>query len=364
MLTVDARVVANAVKQVGVTPTLWLWADDTHLWLRSTQAGANDLAGEVGIAHTGDGFDATLVETATLKAAFAGAATDETAVVSRTAEALSVVRPKLTCDLAVMEPCLMVLPAAVERIQESEAQVLVDIPASLLSYVAKASSHNDTQPTIASVLAEADGDGMVRFVATDTYRLHIREWDARCDFDGTANIPIGAIKAALKSRPATVTVRWAGTRFEVSSPDGPAWSQVGSEGVYPKYRKTIAVLTQDGRRVTVQTAELAAALRLLMPVAKRDAYRVSLNEKKKTLGMKALYIGQMTVPLAMTVAGTFGKGVPPVACYNARYLLDALQNERVTAIYASAPLTTAAILQGPSPDELTLTAVVMPMQEL
>ena len=361
--TVNTRKVADAVSQVAVTTSVWAWADEDGLWFKSTQDDAGGFSGEACVTYSGDPFESFLIHAKSLRAAFKGASADDEAELNFQNGRLLVTRPALTCALDEQAGQFCIRPELCPIIEPGDGHELADIPATALAYVARAASADKTRPVLCTVALGPREDGGMRLVGTDTFRLHLAEWATEQALVDKLIVPARAIRAALKRRPETVTVRWNDDRIEVSTPGGATWGQERRDEKFPNVDRVIPAHAKSGLRITMDTADLRAALLQLKPLAKRDNGRVRFDAKARTLSCRAPGYGEMTVSVDMKHTGGFGKGVNPVSCYSARYLLDALQDDPLTVIATSAALEPASIMQGAQADALTLTSVIMPMQE-
>ena len=376
MHIVDTRAAAAAAKSVGVRRQLWVWSDGEALRLRSPQDRSRDCAGEVAVAASGEATEAVLVNTKTLLAALAGGAYGEQATLSVTDEKLLVERAGLLCELRWQPSEMFLRPEECHRITRGDGVTLADVPADALAYVLRAVSADITRPARCCLLIEPLGGGVVRLVGTNSYRLHMLDWATDAAPGAPVLVPREVLAAALRSHPETVTVRATATTVEVATPDGQTWS-IGAEGsTYPDYRNALGELADTDLAVTMATADLVAALRRIGPIAEDDAHRVLLDAEAMTLHSAGECCGSMTLTVPMDVTGLLNSDLPwpnegierdcaeQRVAYNAKYLADALQGEAMVRLQTRGPLNAASILCGPDADNLTRTAVIMPMMIL
>ncbi len=248
-------------------------------------------------------------------------------------------------------------PDVTEGVSVSMPQSLLH---SLLSQTHFATSRDETRPILTGALFEFSGN-VLKVVATDTYRLALRE----ATLTSEVAEPISAIVSsralsellrvlsAHSDEPVTIQVSANQIRFSMGN------YEVASrliEGQFPNYQKVIPSSLE--RKLLVSVSALEPALRRALIVAREDANRVVLRPSGEALQISAE--SQDVGRVEEVVAGHLD-GEPTEIAFNARYLLDvleAVETENVT-VDLSGPLNPGMIRAEGNDDYLY---VLMPMQ--
>lgn len=136
-----------------------------------------------------------------------------------------------------------------------------------LNHVLPAVSTDEVvRPILTGVLVEYEGDGVMRFTATDSYRLAIDE--APASFNGTAKegsswiVPGSALRVLTKAKPAgpvEVTISADGARISLAFGRSRYISRI-IDGQFPKYRSLIPDPRDATGRLTIDGKDLALTL--------------------------------------------------------------------------------------------------------
>ena len=238
-------------------------------------------------------------------------------------------------------------------------KVTVDAPTfgEAVGQVVKAASRDEARPILTGVLLEANREG-VTMVATDSYRLAVRELQASGD---------GEAKTLVPERAITEVGRAAATEekgeVEMVLGDAQATFRVGSlvltsrliEGEFPNYRQLIP--EAGGNRLTAPRQELLEAVRRVGLLARENSpVRVELNALGVRLVSSSPDLGGAVEALE---AGYEGEEM--TAAFNPGYIADGLTGvvgERV-AIELRDGLK-PAVLRGEADDAFTY--LVMPVR--
>lgn len=226
------------------------------------------------------------------------------------------------------------------RFPEISPERRCEIPAEVFSEVArqvlKAVSKDETRPVITGVLMTVEGD-LLRMVATDSYRLAIRE--AKLDKKGdelTAIVPAKALDEAAR------VVAEAGGSVEVGTSQNQAvFSQGGTtfvsrliEGTFPKYQQLIPSETET-KVVVDREAFLASVKRVSVFAQHNAALRVAVGEDELRLSAATQDVGEASETFEADIVGE-----PVEIAFNHAYLIDGLTsvNDEEIVIEITTPL--------------------------
>jgi DNA polymerase-3 subunit beta len=193
--------------------------------------------------------------------------------------------------------------------------------------VGKAVSGDYARPVLTGVLVEMSGTG-VRFVATDSYRLHVVDADGRGEL--RAIVPGRAIAAVAKliGRKATGTVSVAAGEFHVrfALPDGTLLSVRMIEAEFPNYSALIPT-RGAGTAFRFDLAEAEAAIAGALSVLGKNGtqpVRLEIEPPSRIIRMTASSpdLGSWSGTLSQTAV--WGEN-PVTVAFNPHYLLDTLR---------------------------------------
>jgi DNA polymerase III subunit beta len=201
-----------------------------------------------------------------------------------------------------------------------------------LRQVVRAASTDDARPLLTGVLFTAEGKG-IRLVATDSYRLALRDLDGSVSLGEEGDVLVPA-RALVELQ------RLAGTGSGTSDPDGPG-TEVGVaanpadisftcgpvristrllEGSYPDYRQLIP--DQYPNRLHVGRETLLSALRRVRLLVRDNTTPVRLSMRSG--GVDLTVVSQEVGDASETVDGDF-TGEDLVIAFNPSYLIDGVE---------------------------------------
>jgi DNA polymerase III subunit beta len=205
---------------------------------------------------------------------------------------------------------------------------VVTVPAAAfvetIEKVSRSASKDETRPILTGILVSAGG-AELRMVATDSYRLSVKETRVDPPIDGTfeANVPARALDE-LKSVVAgagadqiRISPRANQVVFEVG---GVVLSSRLIDGQFPNYRQLLPETFEH--ELTVSGEELAAVVRRISLMAQKNApLRLSFAEGELTVSAQTPDVGEASEPLPVPFAGeAFEIG------FNPEFLRDGLDS--------------------------------------
>src|SRR4051794_9971649 len=211
---------------------------------------------------------------------------------------------------------------------EAEEGSRVQVPAaSFVDTVAKvqrSASRDETRPVLTGILVSATGDEL-RMVATDSYRLAVKETRLEAPLTGTveANVPARAlgelarIVAAADADVLTVSVRTNQVVFEVG---GTVLSSRLIDGQFPNYRQLLPDAYEHELRLAA--GEVGDVVRRISLLAQKNApLKLSFSEGELTVSARTPDIGEAseTVPVPFS-------GEPLEIGFNPDFLRDGLES--------------------------------------
>ncbi len=208
--------------------------------------------------------------------------------------------------------------------------------ASALRQVVRAASGDDARPLLTGVLIAPEGNG-VRFVATDSYRLALRDLEGSDAFQGTSQILVPARALAELQRLSALgtTVKGEST---ADGTDGPGVGlSVGEhdvtfaagdvkistrllDGTYPDYRQLIPA--EYPNRLHVGKDSLLDALRRVRLLVRDNTTPVRLSMRHG--GVDLTVVSQEVGDASETVDADF-EGEDLTIAFNPTYLIDGVE---------------------------------------
>jgi len=210
------------------------------------------------------------------------------------------------------------LPAAPASI----GTVAADVFASAVAQVATAAARDETPPVLTSIKVDIDGD-RITMVATDRYRLSLREFTWRPDtvsppssFLVRARTLADIAKAAGGGGVVTLGMTEGGTLLGVTAA-GRRTTVPTMDGEYPPVRKLFPTTSET--TVIISTAALVEGVRRVALVGDRSPVRLSFTSEEVTLesGTGEDASARDSVPVTL-------EGPELSIAFNAQYLLDGL----------------------------------------
>jgi DNA polymerase-3 subunit beta len=289
-----------------------------------------ELVGDT-LSLTGSDLDLTISVTATVSGSSDGVAVVPAKIASDVVRSLDAGRVELTVEgdeaqitSGRFSSSIRLLPADEFPRQAAPAEHAVTLDAgdlsSALSQVVPAASSDDARPILTGVLMAAEGGGL-RLVATDSYRLAVRdlEGSAVLDEGQSVLVPSRALRELVRALGAgDVTLRL-GEReatFEVGT------TRVTTrliEGEFPNYRGLIPS-TYPNRMVVSRDALGDAVRRVRLMAREATPVRLTMGPNGVELDAVTQDIGQASE----AVEGTF-EGTELTVGFNPDYLLDGIE---------------------------------------
>jgi DNA polymerase-3 subunit beta len=211
---------------------------------------------------------------------------------------------------------------------DSTGEAVVTVPAQAfvetIGKVARSASRDETRPILTGILVSASGQEL-RMVATDSYRLSVKETQLESPLDGAfeANVPARALQelARLAQQAGADTLRAARRAnqivFEVG---GMVLTSRLIEGQFPNYRQLLPE-TYD-HELRIATGELTDVVRRISLLAQKNApLRLSFGEGELRVSSQTPDVGEAMETLPVP----FG-GEPFEIGFNPEFLRDGLES--------------------------------------
>jgi DNA polymerase-3 subunit beta len=211
---------------------------------------------------------------------------------------------------------------------DSEGDAVVTVPAQAfvetIGKVARSASRDETRPILTGILVSASGQEL-RMVATDSYRLSVKETPLDAALDGAfeANVPARALQelARLAQQAGTDTLRAARRANQiVFDVGGMVLTSRLIEGQFPNYRQLLPETYEHELRIA--TGELADVVRRISLLAQKNApLRLSFGEGELRVSAQTPDVGEAMETLPVP----FG-GEPFEIGFNPEFLRDGLES--------------------------------------
>jgi DNA polymerase-3 subunit beta len=205
---------------------------------------------------------------------------------------------------------------------------VVDVPAAAfvatIEKVSKSASRDETRPILTGILVSASG-AELRMVATDSYRLSVKETALEVPLDGgfEANVPARAldelrtIVGSTGADAIRIGVRANQVVFEVG---GAVLSSRLIDGQFPNYRQLIPEGYEHQLRISGE--ELGDVVKRISLMAQKNApLRLAFGEGQLTVSAQTPDVGEASEPLPVPFAGE-----PFEIGFNPEFLRDALDS--------------------------------------
>ncbi|MDD6730233.1 DNA polymerase III subunit beta [Hugonella massiliensis] len=228
----------------------------------------------------------------------------------------------------------------------------------MVKRVARVVSRDESRPILTGVLVEAE-DGVLRMVATDSYRLAVTDTDFTADSEGFKAVIAGTFLsdlAALAPNEDNITLSLAENQI-VATYSGTTFVNRKIEGTYPRYQQLIP--DQYKTRAKFDTKQLTEAVKRTSLLSNRTApVKFDLNSASNTTQVSTVSqdIGEARETIASEI-----EGEDTDISFNFSYVLDGLSSVETDAVYLE--------LQGPmrqgifkSEEEERYLYLVMPMR--
>ncbi len=228
-----------------------------------------------------------------------------------------------------------------------------------IARVARSASKDETRPILTGILMSAS-ERELRMVATDSYRLSVKQTTLREPLQGTleANVPARALQELVRiaqqgeSDNVSVSVGQNQVVFEL---DGATLSSRLLDGQFPNYRQLLPESVEHELRLA--SAELTEVVRRISLLAQKNApLRLGFREGELTVSAQTPDVGEAseTVPVPF-------HGEPFEIGFNPEFLrdgLDSLESEELILKLIS-PLRPGLI---ESPDGGDFVYLIMPIR--
>lgn len=204
----------------------------------------------------------------------------------------------------------------------------VEVPATAfvetINRVARSASRDETRPILTGILVSAS-ESDLRMVATDSYRLSVKETRLATPLDGSfeATVPARALQELARIAQATaadqlrVSVRANQIVFEVG---GDVLSSRLIDGQFPNYRQLLPDAFEH--ELTMPSGELTEVVRRISLMAQKNApLRLSFSEGELTISAQTPDVGEASQSLPVPFAGE-----PFDIGFNPEYLRDGLES--------------------------------------
>jgi DNA polymerase-3 subunit beta len=211
---------------------------------------------------------------------------------------------------------------------EPGGENVVRVPAAAfvetINRVARSASRDETRPILTGILVSANGSEL-RMVATDSYRLSVKETQLETPLDGgfEANVPARALQELARIAQAagagelTVSVRTNQIVFEVG---GDVLSSRLIDGQFPNYRQLLPDAYEH--ELTLASGELTEVVRRISLMAQKNApLRLHFSEGELTVSAQTPDVGEARETLPVPFAGE-----PFEIGFNPEFLRDGLES--------------------------------------
>ena len=174
-----------------------------------------------------------------------------------------------------------------------------------IARVSRSASRDETRPILTGILVSASGD-VLRMVATDSYRLSVKETQLEASLpDGfEANVPARALEELGRLVRDDIDDIRIGVRanqvvFEV---DGLALSSRLIDGQFPNYRQLLPEAYEH--ELTINREELLEVVRRISLMAQKNApLRLSFSEGEVSISAQTPDVGEASEPVPIPFAG-------------------------------------------------------------
>jgi DNA polymerase-3 subunit beta len=191
---------------------------------------------------------------------------------------------------------------------EADEGERVEVPAKAfietVARVQRSASRDETRPVLTGILVSASGDEL-RMVATDSYRLAVKETKLESPLVGTleANVPARALqelaRIAADAERLGVAVRTNQVIFDV---DGIVLSSRLIDGQFPNYRQLLPESYEHELRLS--SSEFTDVVRRISLLAQKNApLRLAFQEGEVTVSARTPDIGEASETIPVPFSG-------------------------------------------------------------
>jgi len=211
---------------------------------------------------------------------------------------------------------------------EPGGDTIVKVPAAAfvetINRVARSASRDETRPILTGILVSAS-ESELRMVATDSYRLSVKETRLEEPLDGSfeATVPARALQELARiaqtadADELSVSVRANQIVFEIG---GDVLSSRLIDGQFPNYRQLLPDAYEH--ELTLASGELIETVRRISLMAQKNApLRLHFSEGELTISAQTPDVGEASQTLPVPFAGE-----PFDIGFNPEYLRDGLES--------------------------------------
>ncbi len=228
-----------------------------------------------------------------------------------------------------------------------------------ISRVARSASRDETRPVLTGILMSASGQEL-RMVATDSYRLSVKQTSLESPLHGTleANVPARALQELARiaqQAPAESLAVSVGQNQVVFEIGDVALSSRLIDGQFPNYRQLLPESVEHELRLS--SAELTEVVRRVSLLAQKNApLRLSFGEGELTISAQTPDVGEASETIPVPFNGeSFEIG------FNPEFLRDGLESVETDELVLKliSPLRPGLI---ESPDSGDFVYLIMPIR--
>jgi DNA polymerase-3 subunit beta len=226
-----------------------------------------------------------------------------------------------------------------------------DVFAKTIDRVARAASRDETRPVLTGILVSVSGDEL-RMVATDSYRLSVRE--TKADVSDTTEFEVNVPARALQEV-SRIIADTEPEQIAISAAENQVVFGIGAvllssrmiEGQFPNYRQLLPESYEH--EVRLDRNELMAVVRRVGLMAQRNApLRLKFEDGSLTVAAQTPDVGEAseTTPIGY-------KGEPLEIGFNPQFFQDGLETAEVAELVLKliSPLRPGLIEAGASGEE-------------
>jgi DNA polymerase-3 subunit beta len=215
-------------------------------------------------------------------------------------------------------------PALPSPTEESRVTVPAAAFVETIAKVARSASRDETRPILTGILVSASGQEL-RMVATDSYRLSVKETQLDASLNGSfeANVPARALQELARiaqQADAEELAISAGANQVVFEVGGIVLSSRLIDGQFPNYRQLLPETVEHELRLS--STEFADVVRRVSLLAQKNApLRLSFREGELTVSAQTPDVGEASEALPVPYQGEdFEIG------FNPEFLRDGLES--------------------------------------
>ena len=193
---------------------------------------------------------------------------------------------------------------------DPDSAQVVSVPAeafvTTVSTVARAASRDETRPVLTGILVSASGQAL-RMVATDSYRLSVKETQLDASLDGSfeANVPARALQELARiagQQGSEELLVGVGENQVIFQSGGAVLSSRLIDGQFPNYRQLLPEAFEHELRLAA--TELQEVVRRISLLAQKNApLRLAFSEGELTVSAQTPDVGEARESLPVPFSG-------------------------------------------------------------